>query len=161
MSERLSCQQALNAIEAGPLDLPEDVLAHLDTCAACREARVLWLAQEEAPPPLAPSGYFERLPQRVLRKLPSRRTNGTLHHPVLWLAAAGLALALGVGGYLAGRVQNAPVVEATLAKPPTDLNELMPESPFEEDEDPISQLSELSPEDAELVLQRLESTTHP
>jgi len=75
--------------------------------------------------------------------------------------SAVLALALGVGGYLAGRVQNAPVVEATLAKPPADLNELMPESPFEEDEDPISQLSDLSPEDAELVLQRLESTTHP
>lgn len=159
MSERLlsipePCQQALNAIEADPLELPEDVLAHLLACAACSEARLQWLALEEAPAVLAPAGYFEHLPQRILRKLPSRRLNGSRHHTLLWLAAAGLALALGVGGYLAGRVQRAPMVEASL---PTDLSDLMPETPFDEGDDVLSQLSDLNPKDAEAVLQRLES----
>ena len=162
MSERLlpipePCQHALNAIEADPLELPEDVLAHLRTCLACSEARVHWLAQEEAPAALAPAGYFDQLPQRVLRKLPARRRQFSRHHAILWLAAAGLALAVGVGGYLAGRVQRAPVVEASLDNPPTDLNELLPEAPFDEGDDVLTQLSDLSPQDAEAVLQRLET----
>ena len=159
MSER--CQQALNAIEADPLELPEEVLAHLRTCAACREARVHWLAQEEAPAVLAPAGYFEQLPGRVLRKLPSGRTKATHRHPLLWLAAAGLALALGVGGYLVGRVQRAPVVEASLEKTPADQGELLPENPLDDGEDVLTQLSDLSPKDAEAVLHRLESAAHP
>lgn len=155
MSEPLLplCQQALAAIEADPLNLPEDVLAHLRTCPACNEARVHWLAQEEAPTVLAPAGYFEHLPQRVLRKLPARRQH---HHPILWLAAAGLALALGVGGYLVGRIQQAPLVEASLEDSSMDLSEFLPEAPFAEEDDVLSQFNELSPEDAEAVLQRLE-----
>jgi len=161
MSDPLPCPHALEAIEANPLELPEEVLAHLETCPACREARVLWLAQEEAAPVLVPAGYFERLPGRVLRQLPARRGNGTFRHPVLWLAAAGLALALGVGGYLAGRVQNAPAAEASLGRPPADLNEFVPETPFGASDDALSQLSDLSQEDAEQVLQQLESASRP
>jgi hypothetical protein len=164
MSERLlpeACQQALNAIEADPLALPEEALAHLRACPACREARVLWLAQEEAPAALTPAGYFDHLPQRVLRKLPARRASGAHPHAILWLAAAGLALALGMGGYLAGRVQRTPVVEATLEKPPTDLSEFVPDTPFDEGEDALTQLADLSPRDANLVLQRLESSPRP
>jgi hypothetical protein len=156
MSER--CQQALQAIEADPLDLPEAILAHLRTCPACSEARVHWLAQEEAPVPLAPAGYFEQLPRRILRKLPSGRAKGS-RHTVLWLAAAGLAIALGVGGYLAGRVQRAPMVEASLET--SDPVELVADAPFDEGEDVLSQLSEMSPEDAEAVLRRLESSPRP
>ncbi len=166
MSERLlpipePCQQALNAIEAEPMELPADVLVHLRTCVACSEARVQWLAQAEAPDVLAPAGYFEQLPQRVLRKLPARRLKGSYHPTLLWLAAAGLALALGMGGYLAGRVQRTPLVEASLEPTPADLSELLPETPFAEGEDVLSQLSELSPKDAEAVLRRLESTPRP
>jgi len=157
MSER--CQQALQAIEADPLALPPAVQAHLDTCEACREARVHWLAQEEAPVPLAPAGYFDHLPARILRKLPSGRSKAARPHTILWLAAAGLALALGVGGYLAGRVQRAPMVEASLET--LDPAELVTEAPFDEGDDALSQLSEMSPEDAEAVLQRLESSLRP
>lgn len=157
MSER--CQQALKAIEADPLDLPEDVLAHLRTCVACREARVHWLAQEEVPAALAPAGYFEHLPQRILRKLPARR--GSHRHTFLWLAAAGLALALGVGGYLVGRVQRAPMVEASLESTPADLSEFLPETPFDEGDEILSQFSDLSPEEAEAVLQRLDTAPRP
>lgn len=157
MSER--CQHALKAIEADPLDLPEEVLDHLRTCVACREARVHWLAQEEVPVALAPAGYFEHLPQRVLRKLPARR--GPRHHAFLWLAAAGLALALGVGGYLAGRAQRAPMVEASLDTTPADLSELLPETPFDEGDEVLSQFSDLSPEEAEAVLQRLDAAPRP
>jgi hypothetical protein len=157
MNER--CQQALDAIEADPLSLPEEIQAHLRTCGACREARVHWLAQEEAPQALAPAGYFEQLPRRILRKLPSGRSGGSRR--ILWLAAAGLALALGVGGYLAGRVQRTPMVEASLAPTPSELSELVSEAPFGEGDDAVSQLSELSQEDAEAVLQRLESSPRP
>jgi hypothetical protein len=159
MSER--CQQALNAIEVDPLELPEEVLAHLRTCAMCSEARVHWLAQAEAPAALAPAGYFEQLPARVLRKLPPRRTKALRLHPLLWLAAAGLALALGVGGYLAGRIQRTPLVEASLEKTSADPGELLPENPLDDGEDVLTQLSDLSPKDAEAVLQRLEAASHP
>jgi hypothetical protein len=166
MSERLldipeSCQRALAAIEADPLDLPPGVRTHLRGCAACTEARVQWLAQEEAPAVLVPAGYFERLPDRVLRKLPTRRLGALRNHPWLWLAAAGLALALGVGGFLAGRVQRTPVAEASLAKPSLDATELISDTPFKETDDVMSQFSSLSPQDAEAVIKRLESAQAP
>ena len=164
MSESLlpeACQRTLTAIEAEPLDLPEEALAHLRACPACREARVLWLAQQEVPAALVPADYFERLPRRILRKLPARRLNGSRPHPILWLAAAGMALALGVGGYLVGRVRNAPAAEATLQAPDVDLSEFTAETPFDEGDDALSQLSDLGPQDAARVLQRLESTHRP
>ncbi|HWQ10402.1 MAG TPA: hypothetical protein VN436_14880, partial [Holophaga sp.] len=68
---------------------------------------------------------------------------------------------LGVGGYLVGRVKNAPVAEATLEQPTMDLNELNPESPFDEGDDALSQLADLSPKDVDKVLQRLESAHRP
>ena len=166
MSERLlnlpqACLEALSAIEQDPLELSPEILAHLDGCPACREARVLWLAQEEAPAVLVPAGYFERLPQRVLRKLPARRSQNVRHHPVLWAAAAALALALGIGGYLAGRVQRSPVVEASLPKGMAEPAELSPEMPFSESDDALSQLTNLSSRDAEAVFNRLSTPTHP
>lgn len=153
-----ACQLALAAIEADPLTLPAEIQAHLRACPACREARVQWLAQEDTPAVLVPAGYFERLPQRVLRKLPARRPR---HRAILWLAAAGLALALGVGGYLVGRVQQTPLVEASLPRTSPEAGELIPDMPFEEDADPLSQLSDLSPQDTEAVFQRLDAPPRP
>lgn len=150
-----TCQAALAAIEADPLILPPEVEAHLKTCVACSEVRVQWLAQLEAPTALAPAGYFERLPDRVLRKLPAQRSRRR-HALPLWMAAAGLALALGVGGYLIGRAQPAPLTEAQVL---LDSNELLPEVPFEETEDAVSEFSSLSPEEAEDVLQQLDASS--
>jgi hypothetical protein len=166
MSERLlttpePCRQALVAIEADPLNLPSDVQAHLRGCVACTETRVQWLAQEDVPAVMAPAGYFERLPDRVLRKLPARRLSALRNHPWLWLAAAGLALTLGAGGFLAGRVQRTPVVEASLAKPALDATELISDTPFKETDDVMSQFSTLNPQEAEAVLKRLELAQAP
>ncbi len=170
MSEHLAlpenCQAALTAIEADPLDLPEAVQTHLEHCPACAEARVHWLAQEEAPMTLTatPAGYFDRLPERILRKLPARRISPLKRHPALWLAAAALAMTIGIGGFLAGRARSTPMIEASLpSQPTTDNRELQPETLFSESEDPISQLSTLSPEEADAILKRLASahTPHP
>lgn len=165
MSEPLlpeSCQRALEAIQADPLDLPPEVQAHVEHCPACAELRVQWLAQEDFPQVLAPAGYFERLPGRMLRKLPARRSRGLKHHPWLWAAAAALALAIGLAGYMAGRIQQAPLVEASvdpsLANEPV---ELAIDTPFGEDEDAMSQFSNLSTEEADAVLRQLETTRSP
>lgn len=159
-----SCQRALAAIESDPLDLPADVQAHLDACPACAEARIQWLAQEDFSPALAPAGYFERLPERMMRKLPARRARGLRHHPWLWAAAAGLALAIGLAGYMAGRIQQAPLVEASVEPSlSADPVELATDTPFGEDEDAMSQFSTLSAEEADAVLRQLEATAlqHP
>ncbi len=159
-----SCQRALSAIEADPLHLPADVQRHVDGCPACAEARIQWLAQEDFPPALAPAGYFERLPERMLRKLPVRRSRGLRHHPWLWAAAAALALAIGLAGYMAGRIQQAPLVEASVDPAlTTESAEVATDIPFGEEEDAMSQFSSLSPEEAEAVLLQLESATpqHP
>ncbi|HJW09123.1 MAG TPA: hypothetical protein VJ483_05765, partial [Holophagaceae bacterium] len=59
------CAATLAALESDPLEPGAAAEAHCRVCAACRETRVLFLAQEEAPLPLVPADYFERLPERV------------------------------------------------------------------------------------------------
>lgn len=152
-----ACTHALEAIEADPLELPLEVEAHLKACSACAEARVLWLAQQEEPSPLAPAGYFDHLPQRVLRKLPPPRKRWRIH-PALLAAAGLLAVALGFGGFWLGRAHRAPVVEATLPKAPAEAAPAS-EAPFHEGENPYSELKQLSPEEAKALLERLESPT--
>lgn len=152
-----ACTRALEALEADPLELPVEVVAHLKACPACAEARVLWLAQQEEPSPLAPAGYFDRLPQRVLRKLPPPRTRRRIH-PALLAAAGLMAVALGFGGFWLGRAHRAPVVEATLPKPPAEVAPAT-EAPFHEGESPYNELDQLSPEEAKALLERLESST--
>lgn len=168
MSEPLipeACQRALEAVEADPLSLSAEVQAHLDACPACAEARVHWLAQQDFSPVLAPAGYFDQLPGRMLRKLPSRRPRALRHQPWLWAAAAGLALAVGLAGYMAGRIQQPPLVEASMDPSlSSESMELSVEAPFgEEEEDVMSQFSNLSPSEAEAVLRQLEFTPsdHP
>lgn len=151
-----TCQLALRAIEADPLNLPADVLAHVKTCAACAEARVLWVAQEEASPALAPAGYFQSLPNRVLRKLPSRAFSRRQHHPVLWSAAAVIALATGVGGFMAGRANRTPMVEASLPTPVAPEPQVeIPSAPYQNTDDVMSQLSTLTPKEAEALAKKL------
>jgi hypothetical protein len=153
------CQRALAAIEADPLELPAEVLTHLHGCPACAEARVHWLALEEAPQALAPAGYFDRLPARILRKLPAKP--GVLKSRQKWLwasAAAVLMGGIGLGGFWLGHANKKPLVEATLPRTPSEIQELIPDTPFQENEDAISKLSNLSPEEAEAVLKRVEAS---
>jgi len=158
------CESALAAIEQDPLELSSETRAHLRGCPACAEARVHWLAMQEAPYALTPAGYFDQLPARVLRKLPTRPGLLKRSHRLLWAAAAAILMTgMGVGGFWLGKANKQPLIEATLPRNPSEAQELMPETPFQEDEDAISQLSKLPQEDAEEVLKRMESTQigHP
>lgn len=153
-----SCVLALNAVEANPLEPGPETEVHLRSCPACSEARVAFLAQEDAPEVLAPSGYFERLPRRLLGKLPGRPQRRALHpfaHPVLWSAAAALLLAVGAGAFWAGRANRTPLVEATLPRTPSEVQEVPADAPFHDQEDAVSQLTALSQQDAEAVLRTL------
>ena len=152
------CQTALAALEADALLLPAPVRLHLLDCPACSEARVLLLALEDAPPVAVPEGYFEDLGLRILRKLPARRTP-LKQRATLWLAAALVIAALGVGvtGFFMGRAVRAPLVEASLPKSLPEHPDPQAETPFAEADDPVSQLSSLTPEEAEASLQRLQT----
>lgn len=156
-----ACRMALEAIEADPLSLAPETQTHLRACPACAEARVQWLALEETPPALAPAGYFDRLPDRILRKLPARANHRLPMGRWAWAAAA-VVLMTGVGitGFWMGRAHRQPVVEATLPRTPSEVQELFPETPFRDSndgDDALSQLSNLSTSEAEAVLKRMES----
>jgi hypothetical protein len=168
MSERpvnlpIACSAALKAIEGDPLNLPPADHAHIQSCLACTEARVLWLAQEEAPPALVAADYFERLPARILGKLPpARRT--TSQRPKWLAAAAALMLITAGGGFWAGRINREPLVEASAIHTPADLKEIQPELPFHDKYEVIEQVQNLTPEEAETLLKQLEkqdSKTNP
>jgi len=159
-----ACEATLAALEYDPLTLPSEALAHLRQCPACAEARVQWLALEEVPNALAPAGYFDHLPARIQRKLPVRA--GLLGRPrkLLWAAAAALLMAgTGVGGFWLGKANKTPLVEATLPRNPSEVQELIVDAPFQEDDDALSQLSTLPQEEAEAVLKQLEASPmgHP
>lgn len=151
----MNCLEALAAIEVDPLDLPPEVEAHVKACAGCSETRVTWLAMEDAPAALAPAGYFDQLPGRVLRKLPSRPRAGN-RQAALWALAAGLLMAVGFGGFWLGRANRQPLVEATYTPSAAELPAALPETPFMEGEDEVAQLRGLPPEKADTVLQGLE-----
>ena len=110
-----ACARALAALETDALEPGHEAEAHLRACAACAEARVMLVAQEEAPLPLAPAGYFEALPARIGRKLPAAKSPRRLPG-WLWAAAAAVLMAAGLGGYLAGRATPAPPVLQPVAQ---------------------------------------------
>ncbi|NTV73779.1 MAG: hypothetical protein HGA66_06190, partial [Holophaga sp.] len=112
-------------------------------------------AMEDAPAALAPAGYFEQLPGRVLRKLPSRPRAGN-GHAALWALAAGLLMAVGFGGFWLGRANRQPLVEATYTPSAAELPAALPETPFMEGDDEVAQLRGLPPEKAATVLEGLE-----
>jgi hypothetical protein len=158
-----SCSRDMAATLVDPLGPGPEAEAHLRTCPACSEARVAYLAQEDFPLALAPAGYFDRLPNRVLRKLPVRLA---LHHRVrsfTWAAAAALFLAVGAGAFWVGRANRTPFVEATLPRIPAEIQEL-PDAPFQDhdeaaSEDAVTQLTALSEDDAVAVIRNL--SRHP
>lgn len=145
------CVPVLAEIEADPLGLSPAAEAHVRACPACAETRVAWLAQQDAEAQ-APAGYFERLPDRILSKLPSGPRRRP--HVALWAMAAALLLAAATGGFWAGRANRAPMVEATLT-PAADVRDALPDTPFLEGEEDFAQLPNLSPEQAQQVIERV------
>lgn len=156
-----ACAAALAALEADPMNPGPATESHMKTCTACSEVRVFYLAQEDSPDILAPSGYFDRLPGRILRKLPARPA---LHHrmaPLAWAAAAVLLMAVGAGAFLAGRANRAPYIEATLPRQPEPSEAASTDLPFHDREEDVAQIEGLSPEEVKALLKRLDSTPPP
>jgi len=149
-----ACRMALEAIQSDPLNLPTSVENHLGSCIACSEARVQWLAMEDSENVLTPAGYFETLPNRVLRKLPARPVQRLHAQPILWAAAAALILAAGLGGFWFGRTSPQPSVVAS-ATPDTEILEALPEAPFNDADDTLTQLGSLSSEESKAVVKQL------
>ena len=150
------CTRTLAAVEADPLDPGADAELHMKTCTACAEARVIYLAQEDAPEVLAPAGYFERLPGRVVGKLPARRSLAHHARGLYWAAAAALLMAVGAGAFWAGRANRTPLVEATMPKPAETTEVMVPEAPFRDRDEEAAQLQALSPEEMKALLERLD-----
>ena len=151
------CQRTLAALEADPLEPGRDAQAHLRGCPACAEARVLFLAQEEAPDPLAPAGYFDRLPGRILGKLPVRQGLSRRLHGLGWAAAAVLLMAASAGAFWAGRANRTPLVEAKLPKPVDTVEITVPDEPFHDRDEEAAQLQTLSPSDMKALLQQMDA----
>lgn len=153
------CSLALAAVLVDPLQPGAEAEAHLGACLACSEARVAYLAQEDFPTVLAPAGYFDRLPDRVLRKLPSRRVLHPRLRSFTWAAAAALLVAVGAGAFWIGHANRTPFVEATLPRISPEIQEL-PDAPFQDhdetaNEDAVTQLTALSEDDAVAVMRDL------
>lgn len=149
-------QRVLEALEADPLNLPADVAELVRREPALAELRVQWLALDEAPVPLAPAGYFEQLPGRIAGKLPGQpRRLFSRVSPLLWSAAAAALLAIGAGGFLAGRANRSPVVEASVQ--PEATRYTVGDAPFQEKDDLLVQADQLSPEEVQALMKRLES----
>jgi hypothetical protein len=153
-----ACARTQAEIQADPLALSAEASAHVARCTACFETQVAWLAQQDAEAQ-APAGYFERLPDRILGKLPARPHRQHSRY-ALWALAAGLLMAAGAGGFLAGRANRTPVVEASLAQPvpaqtAQDLHENFVDTPFQEGEDDYVQLADLNHEQAKRLVERV------
>ena len=148
------CSLALEAILADPLDPGAEAEAHMQICRACSEARVAYLALEDHPLPLAPAGYFERLPGRILGKLPAPSLHAHTRR-FYWGAAAALLLAVGATAFSVGRANRVPLVEANLPRATAEIQEVLPDTPFQDNEDAVTQLTDLSQEDADAVFRTL------
>lgn len=152
-----SCAMALAAVEADPLAPGPEAEAHLRACRACSEARICFLALEEIPEALVPAGYFERLPDRILRKLPARRPLARRLGPLAWAAAAAILMAVGAGAFMAGRANRTPLVEATLPRQPEPVEPSLTDTPFHDREEEVAEVQALSPEEMKALLKRLDS----
>jgi len=159
-AENLSPEQlekVMQAIEADPLNLPAEVEALVRQSPALAELRVQWLALEDPSESisLAPAGYFQSLPSRVLRKLPVKMAPRHRFHPALWAAAAALMLAIGTGGFWAGKANRTPLVEANAveAEPAKELP--VADAPFQENEDVMVQIQNLSVEEIQQIADKV------
>ncbi len=148
-------EMAMQAIEADPLNLPADVEALVRQSPALSELRVHWLALEDPGAALAPAGYFQALPGRVLRKLPVKMAPRHRFHPALWAAAAALMLAIGSGGFWAGKANRTPLVEAKTieAEPTKELP--VADAPFQESDDTMVQIENLSTEEIQRIADKV------
>ncbi|MBI3131711.1 MAG: hypothetical protein HYZ13_10330 [Acidobacteria bacterium] len=148
-----ACDTALKALEIDALEPGTEAEIHLRACAACREAQVMLLAQEEAPLPLVQAGYFERLPARVVGKLQTRKVG---YRPSAWwmAAAAVLSVAVGTGAFMAGRANRTPLVQAEV-RPAEPLTHI--EAPFTDSQDELGKLQNLKPEEVRDLLNQLQT----
>ncbi|MDP1830917.1 MAG: hypothetical protein Q8K67_02575 [Geothrix sp.] len=153
-----ACSRNLDSVLKDPLDPGTEAEIHLRICRACAEARVAFLAQEDAPQALAPAGYFERLPDRVLRKLPARPSLRHRMRPFAWAAAAALLMAVGTGAFWAGRANRTPYVEATLPRQPETVETSVYDTPFHDREEDAAEVQSLTPEEMKALLKRLDSS---
>ena len=153
------CSQSLEAILIDPLNPGAEVEAHMQICRACSETRVAYLAQEECPTILAPAGYFERLSDRVQRKLPARPVPFLRVRPLAWAAAATVLMAVGAGAFWAGRANRTPFVEAALPRLPEllDTSTTASDTPFHDREEDAAQIQTLTPEEMKALLNRLDA----
>ena len=149
------CQHVQEAIQADPLNLTPEQEAHVAQCRMCQEIRVQWMALQDVENVLAPSGYFATLPDRVIRKLPGRPTPRLRSQPFLWAAAALVAVAAGLSGYWAGRNTTQSPAPAVALSEDSELLELPLAAPFQDENNVFSQVSTLSPQDAQWVAQKL------
>ena len=157
-----ACARALAALETDPLEPGGEAEAHLRICGACAEARVMLLAQEDAPLPLVPAGYFEALPARVTRKLPAAK--GPRRLPAwIWAAAAAILMAAGLGGYLAGRATPAPPVLQPMAQQtqPADITGQDRAMPFHDRDEDLAEVGGLSPSQMQELVSTMDKSDAP
>lgn len=152
------CVRAMRALEADALHPGAETEAHLRGCAACAEARVMLLAQEDAPLPLVPAGYFEALPSRLARKLPAAKAPRRPLPTWMWGAAAAILAAAGLGGYFAGRATPAlpvlqPVAQQTLPADASSERTL----PFHDRDEDLAELGSLSPGEMRELVSKLDA----
>lgn len=153
-----ACARTLVSIETDPLNPSAEAELHMEICTACSEARVIYLSQEELPQILAPAGYFDRLPGRVLGKLPARPALARHVHSLYWAAAATLFMAVGAGAFWAGRANRTPLVEATLPKSVDTIEITVADTPFRDRDEEAVQVQTLSPEELKALLKRLDES---
>ncbi|MBL0210586.1 MAG: hypothetical protein IPQ13_06680 [Holophagaceae bacterium] len=150
-------ETALRAIEADPLNLPADIEALVRQSPSLSEMRVHWLALEDPREAhaMAPAGYFEALPGRVQRKLPIQAAARHRFHPALWAAAAALMLAIGTGGFWAGKANRTPLVEAKVKESEPTKELPLADAPFQESDDVLVQMQSLSPEEIQRLAEKV------
>lgn len=149
-------EKAVQAIEADPLNLTADVAVLVRQSHALSELRVHWLALEDPDTSImAPPGYFQALPGRVLRKLPIKMVARQRAHPALWAAAAVLMLAMGAGGFWAGKANRTPLVEAKASESEPAKELPVADAPFQESDDVMVQIQNLSPEEIQRIADRV------
>jgi hypothetical protein len=153
-------EQAMQAIEADPLNLPPDIAELVRQSPALSELRVHWLALDDPHQNafMAPAGYFQALPGRVLRKLPIKAAAGRRSHPALWAAAAALMLAIGTGGFWAGKANRAPLVEARTQESEPAKELPVADAPFQENDDVMVQIQNLSPEEIQRIADKVKKS---
>jgi hypothetical protein len=146
-----SCQDALLAIEADPLNLSPDILDHVSVCPMCSEVRVMWLAQEDFDAAAAPAGYFQRLPSRVLQKMPLPSSRLSLKIPIL-ASAASLMLIASAGGFWFGRQTQPTTVVFEAVMPPRDMQDYFQDPSSFSSLELFSQIPDLTPEETAALM---------